>query len=95
MLRMFSNPDVGRRAFLQLLFIRAYLEASEEDGSGDYRQGDAAERAAIEADLLKELAAYALASHFLWALWAVVQAQISGIKFGYLVRHAHRPSKSV
>jgi hypothetical protein len=28
---------------------------------------------------------FALASHFMWALWSTIQAQISSIKFGYLV----------
>lgn len=31
-------------------------------------------------------ARYALASHFLWGLWSVIQAKISKIEFGYMVR---------
>lgn len=29
---------------------------------------------------------YALASHFLWGLWSIIQAKISKIEFGYMVR---------
>lgn len=28
---------------------------------------------------------FALASHFLWGLWSIVQAKISSIEFGYMV----------
>lgn len=28
---------------------------------------------------------FALASHFFWALWSIVQAKISSIEFGYMV----------
>lgn len=30
---------------------------------------------------------YALASHFLWGLWSIIQAKISKIEFGYMVRN--------
>lgn len=29
---------------------------------------------------------FALASHFFWGLWSIVQAKISSIEFGYMVR---------
>lgn len=29
---------------------------------------------------------FALASHFLWGLWSIIQAKISKIEFGYMVR---------
>lgn len=28
---------------------------------------------------------FALASHFFWGLWSIVQAKISSIEFGYMV----------
>ena len=40
-----------------------------------------------EEQLLLELNTFALASHFLWGLWSAVQAKISNIKFGYIVRY--------
>lgn len=33
---------------------------------------------------------FALASHFFWGLWSILQAKISTIKFGYLVSAARR-----
>ncbi len=39
-----------------------------------------------EEHVLLEANAFALASHYLWVLWSIVQAQMSDIKFGYLVR---------
>ncbi|KAK2186326.1 hypothetical protein NP493_205g00032 [Ridgeia piscesae] len=59
----------------QLLFVRAYLDEKKESEE---------EQREAEEQLLLELNAFALASHFLWGLWSVVQAQISDIKFGYL-----------
>ena len=41
---------------------------------------------ADEESILMEANAYALASHFLWGLWAIVQAHISAIRFAFLVR---------
>jgi len=39
-----------------------------------------------EARLLREADCYVLASHFFWGLWAVVNAPVSSIPFGYAVR---------
>lgn len=39
-----------------------------------------------EARLLREADCYVLASHFFWGLWAVVNAPVSSITFGYWVR---------
>jgi len=52
------------------------------DGVGDH----VAAAAAAEEAVLLEANAYALASHFLWALWSVIQSNISTIQFAYLVR---------
>ena len=40
-----------------------------------------------EQQIMLEANAYALASHFLWGLWSIIQANISTIEFGYLVGH--------
>ena len=62
---------------LQLAFIRAYLEEEPPNSDGD--------PAGTEERLLLETDAFVLASHFLWGLWSVVQADKSKIKFDYLV----------
>jgi choline/ethanolamine kinase len=36
------------------------------------------------AKLTKEVNAFALAAHFLWGIWAIIQASTSDIEFGYL-----------
>ena len=38
-----------------------------------------------EEHIMLEANTYALASHYLWALWSVIQTEISTIEFGYLV----------
>uniref|UniRef100_A0AAQ6IDJ0 ethanolamine kinase n=1 Tax=Anabas testudineus TaxID=64144 RepID=A0AAQ6IDJ0_ANATE len=35
-------------------------------------------------DMILEANRYALASHFLWGLWSIIQAKISKIEFGYM-----------
>uniref|UniRef100_A0A493T3X6 ethanolamine kinase n=1 Tax=Anas platyrhynchos platyrhynchos TaxID=8840 RepID=A0A493T3X6_ANAPP len=64
----------------QLHFIRHYL--SEDSG----RRGDTTheEQARIEEEMLTEINRFALASHFFWGLWSILQAKISTIEFGYL-----------
>ncbi|XP_069480195.1 choline kinase alpha-like [Ambystoma mexicanum] len=42
------------------------------------------EKSRIESEMLIEVNRFALASHFFWALWSIVQARISTIEFGYL-----------
>ncbi|XP_078409279.1 choline/ethanolamine kinase [Cetorhinus maximus] len=64
----------------QLHFIRHYL--SEYSGNkGDSMHED---QTKIEEEMIIEINRYALASHYLWALWAILQAKISTIEFGYL-----------
>ncbi|XP_074534685.1 choline/ethanolamine kinase [Halichoeres trimaculatus] len=61
----------------QLHFIRNYLaEQRHSDIIGDQTQ--------TEEDLIIEANRYALASHFLWGLWSIIQAKISKIEFGYM-----------
>lgn len=56
----------------QLHFIRHYLA---ESGGGGGAQEEA---------LMLEANRYALASHFFWGLWSIIQARISTIEFGYM-----------
>lgn len=59
----------------QLQFIRAYLDRDPKDSASPRPD---------EQEMLKEIAIYTLVSDFFWAVWALVQAQISNINFGYL-----------
>ncbi|AWP08599.1 putative choline/ethanolamine kinase [Scophthalmus maximus] len=62
----------------QLHFIRNYLAEQRKytDLPVDQTQ--------IEEDMLLEANRFALASHFLWGLWSIIQAKISKIEFGYM-----------
>lgn len=62
----------------QLHFIRSYLaeQRKHSDMTVDQTQ--------IEEDMIIEANRYALASHFLWGLWSIIQAKISKIEFGYM-----------
>ncbi|CAL8358627.1 unnamed protein product [Lota lota] len=64
----------------QLHFIRNYLaeHAAFSDGTAQEDQTQVEEAMLIEANR------YALASHFLWGLWSIIQAKISKIEFGYM-----------
>ncbi|XP_061108924.1 choline/ethanolamine kinase isoform X2 [Conger conger] len=64
----------------QLHFFRSYLAES-----GGYSECTTPEdRARIEEELIIESNRYALASHFLWGLWSIIQAKMSQIEFGYM-----------
>uniref|UniRef100_A0A8C7XHI3 ethanolamine kinase n=1 Tax=Oryzias sinensis TaxID=183150 RepID=A0A8C7XHI3_9TELE len=62
----------------QLLFIRSYL------GEYDNNSEVGVDRTQIEEDMIIEANRYALASHFLWGLWSIIQAKLSKIEFGYM-----------
>ncbi|XP_043737404.1 choline/ethanolamine kinase isoform X4 [Cervus elaphus] len=64
----------------QLHFIRHYLAEVKKDETVSQE-----EQRKMEADLLVEANRYALASHFFWGLWSILQASMSTIEFGYLV----------
>ncbi|TRY62409.1 hypothetical protein DNTS_031822 [Danionella cerebrum] len=66
----------------QLHFIRHYL--SEMGGVSP------ADQARTEEAMILEANRYALASHFLWGLWSIIQAKISKIEFGYMDYAQHR-----
>ncbi|XP_075905315.1 choline/ethanolamine kinase isoform X1 [Nelusetta ayraudi] len=60
----------------QLWFIRAYL--------AEQHISDSAEQSRMEEELILEANRFALASHFFWGLWSIIQAKISKIEFGYM-----------
>ncbi|KAK5867542.1 hypothetical protein PBY51_012018 [Eleginops maclovinus] len=62
----------------QLHFIRAYL--AQHRRHSDISKDDTR----VEEDMIVEANRYALASHFLWGLWSIIQAKISKIEFGYM-----------
>ncbi|KAM4553306.1 choline/ethanolamine kinase [Fundulus diaphanus] len=62
----------------QLFFIRSYLAEHHRHSKSDLDQTQ------IEEDMIIEANRYALASHFLWGLWSIIQAKISKIEFGYM-----------
>ncbi|XP_036991284.2 choline kinase alpha isoform X4 [Artibeus jamaicensis] len=64
----------------QLHFISSYLAAfPNESGNLSHE-----EKAVMEEEMLVEVNRFALASHFFWGLWSIVQAKISSIEFGYM-----------
>lgn len=62
----------------QLIFIRSYL--AEQGRHSDMKM----DQTKLEEDMIIEANRYALASHFLWGLWSIIQAKISKIEFGYM-----------
>ncbi|XP_041267575.1 choline/ethanolamine kinase-like, partial [Onychostruthus taczanowskii] len=72
----------------QLHFIRHYL-AELRAGPG---RAPREEQQRLEEEMLREIERFALASHFFWGLWSVVQAKISTIRFGYLVSLGAAPA---
>ncbi|XP_061897008.1 choline/ethanolamine kinase-like [Entelurus aequoreus] len=75
-----ATPDDYPSREQQLIFIRSYLgELRRVGGSGD----DSVDQRQIE-DMIIEANRYALASHFLWGLWSIIQAKLSKIEFGYM-----------
>lgn len=68
-----ANLDHFPNMQQQLNFIREYLKESKLSLDE-------------EDSLVVEANAFALASHFMWCLWSIVQSKKSQIVFGYLVR---------
>ncbi|XP_035885680.1 choline kinase alpha isoform X3 [Phyllostomus discolor] len=64
----------------QLHFISSYLAAFPSESENLSNE----EKAAMEEEMLMEVNRFALASHFFWGLWSIVQAKISSIEFGYM-----------
>ncbi|KAL7878819.1 hypothetical protein AOLI_G00097930 [Acnodon oligacanthus] len=64
----------------QMHFFKSYL--SEYDlGLANLSEED---QLKLREDMLVEVNRFALASHFFWGLWSMIQARISTIEFGYL-----------
>lgn len=64
----------------QLHFISSYLAAFPNE----FENLSNEEKSIIEEEMLVEVNRFALASHFFWGLWSIVQAKISSIEFGYM-----------
>ncbi|XP_038664126.1 choline kinase alpha isoform X1 [Scyliorhinus canicula] len=64
----------------QLHFIRVYSAELENE----FDDLDDKQMAKMEDQMIEEINRYALASHFFWGLWSIIQARISAIEFGYL-----------
>ncbi|XP_006860898.1 PREDICTED: choline kinase alpha isoform X2 [Chrysochloris asiatica] len=64
----------------QLHFLSHYLAAFQ----GEFENLSNEEKSTIEDEMLVEVNRFALASHFFWGLWSIVQAKISSIEFGYM-----------
>ncbi|XP_068116685.1 choline kinase alpha isoform X2 [Hyperolius riggenbachi] len=73
----FSNYPTKKQ---QLHFISSYM-AEFQPG---FENLSNEERSKMEQEMLIEINRFALASHFFWALWSIVQAKISAIEFGYM-----------
>ncbi|XP_054246270.1 choline kinase alpha isoform X3 [Indicator indicator] len=64
----------------QLHFISSYLSAFHHG----FENLSNEEKSKLEEEVLIEVNRFALASHFFWGLWSIIQAKISSIEFGYL-----------
>ncbi|KAM9659616.1 choline kinase alpha isoform 3-T3 [Trichechus inunguis] len=64
----------------QLHFISHYLAAFQNE----FKNLSNEEKSIIEEEMLLEVNRFALASHFFWGLWSIIQAKISSIEFGYM-----------
>ncbi|XP_005988063.1 choline kinase alpha [Latimeria chalumnae] len=64
----------------QIYFISNYL-AEYHNG---YENFSSEEKVKIVQGMLVEVNRFALASHFFWGLWSIIQAKISSIEFGYM-----------
>ncbi|KAB0359695.1 hypothetical protein FD754_003851 [Muntiacus muntjak] len=70
----------------QLHFISNYLAAFQNE----FENLSNEEKSVIEEEMLLEVNRFALASHFFWGLWSIVQAKISSIEFGYMDHRRQR-----
>ncbi|XP_072291624.1 choline/ethanolamine kinase [Eucyclogobius newberryi] len=74
-----ASPENYPSREQQLHFLRSYL-AEQERHEDDMKM----DQTRVEEDMIIEANRYALASHFLWGLWSIIQAKISKIEFGYM-----------
>ncbi|XP_055790196.1 choline kinase alpha-like isoform X1 [Salvelinus fontinalis] len=64
----------------QLHFIGSYLSETEQG----FENQSAEDQMKLKEELFVEANRFALASHFFWGLWSIIQARISTIEFGYM-----------
>ncbi|RVE71382.1 hypothetical protein OJAV_G00051230 [Oryzias javanicus] len=64
----------------QLHFIESYLRESDPG----FHNLSAADQMKLKEELFVEVNRFAMASHFFWGLWSLIQARLSTIEFGYL-----------
>ncbi|XP_064786061.1 choline kinase alpha-like isoform X1 [Oncorhynchus masou masou] len=64
----------------QLHFIGSYLSETEQG----FENHSAEDQMKLKEELFVEANRFALASHFFWGLWSMIQARISTIEFGYM-----------
>ncbi|MGH0122302.1 UNVERIFIED_CONTAM: hypothetical protein FKN15_033319 [Acipenser sinensis] len=65
----------------QLHFIASYL--AESDAGFENLSNE--DQTKLQEEMLVEVNRFALASHFFWGLWSIIQARISSIEFGYML----------
>ena len=71
---------------LQMLFVSTYMESMGLADDLDAAAAAGGDSVNTVEHIMLEANTYALASHYFWALWSIIQTEISTIEFGYLVR---------
>ena len=64
-------------------FIEQQTITRENNGLEIGELGSKRNRLSIEKSILREISVFCLASHLLWTLWSLKQAQTSNIPFAY------------
>ena len=64
-------------------FIEQQIISRENNGMEMGELGSKRNRLSIEKSILQEISVFCLASHLLWTLWSLKQAQTSNIPFAY------------
>ncbi|XP_020336290.1 choline kinase alpha-like isoform X1 [Oncorhynchus nerka] len=64
----------------QLHFIGSYLSETDQG----FQNLSTEDQIKLKEELFVEVNRFALASHFFWGLWSMIQARISTIEFGYM-----------
>ncbi|XP_030650265.1 choline kinase alpha [Chanos chanos] len=74
------NPNNYPTKAQQMHFFGNYL-AEYDNGFDNLSEED---QLRLKEEMLVEVNRFALASHFFWGLWSIIQARISTIEFGYM-----------
>ena len=76
-------------------FIRSYLDAFIQNDatallapSGSGNDGTGLDQIELARQVMREANYFALASHFMWTVWAINMAVSTTIKFGYMVSNS-------